>query len=175
MLFHETKLPGVFELHISLLSDNRGFFARTWCQDEFKENGLDAHLVQCSISFNRRRGTLRGVHYQAEPFSETKIVRCTAGAIFDVALDLRKDSPTYKQWFGTVLSAENRLSLYVPKGCAHGFLTLADDTEVLYQMSESYHPESALGVRWDDPCFQIEWPGKVEVISERDRDLPDFE
>jgi dTDP-4-dehydrorhamnose 3,5-epimerase len=175
VLFRETRLPGVFEISLALLSDERGFFARTWCKNEFEEHGLDACLVQCSISFNRHRGTLRGVHYQAEPFPEAKIVRCTAGAIFDIALDLRKSSPTYKQWFGTVLSAENRVSLYVPKGCAHGFLTLTDDTEVLYQMSEFFHPESACGVRWDDPAFQIEWPGEVKVISERDRTLPDFE
>lgn len=175
MLFRETRLPGVFEIGMTLLPDERGFFARTWCQNEFKEHGLESNLVQCSISFNRHRGTLRGVHYQAEPFGEAKIVRCTAGSIFDVALDLRKDSPTYKQWFGTVLSAENRLSLYVPKGCAHGFLSLTDNAEVLYQMSEFFHPESAHGVRWNDPAFQIEWPGKVEVISERDRTLPDFE
>lgn len=175
MLFRETKLPGVFEIGLELLHDERGFFARTWCQNEFKEHGLESKLVQCSISFNRHRGTMRGVHYQAEPFAESKIVRCTAGAIFDVALDLRKGSPTYKQWFGIELSAENRKTLYVPKGCAHGFLSLTDNAEVLYQMSEFFHPESARGVRWNDPAFQIEWPGKVEVISERDRSLPDFE
>jgi dTDP-4-dehydrorhamnose 3,5-epimerase len=175
VLFRETKLPGVFEIGLELLHDERGFFARTWCQNEFKEHGLESKLVQCSISFNRHRGTMRGVHYQAEPFAESKIVRCTAGAIFDVALDLRKGSPTYKQWFGIELSAENRKTLYVPKGCAHGFLSLTDNAEVLYQMSEFFHPESARGVRWNDPAFQIEWPGKVEVISERDRSLPDFE
>ncbi len=175
VIFNPTKLPSVFEVHLTLLSDERGFFARTWCQQEFKDHNLAEGLVQCSISFNHRRGTLRGVHYQAEPFAETKLVRCTSGAIFDVALDLRESSPTYKQWFGTVLSAENRVSLYVPKGCAHGFLTLTDNTEVLYQMSESFHPESARGVRWNDPAFKIDWPGKVEIISDRDRNLPDFE
>ena len=175
MIFHETKLPGVLEIDMALLSDDRGFFARSWCKQEFAEHKLASDLVQCSISFNAKRGTLRGLHYQAEPYWETKLVRCTAGAIFDVALDLREKSPTYRQWFGTVLSAENHHSLYIPKGCAHGFLTLTDGSEVLYQMSEAYCPEVARGVRWDDPAFSIEWPGKVEVISERDRSLPDFQ
>lgn len=175
MIVNPTKLGGVFEIHMVPMADERGFFARTWCQREFKEHNLDSNLVQCSISFNRLRGTLRGMHYQAEPFGETKLVRCTFGSIFDVALDLRKDSPTYKQWFGTVLSQENRISLYIPKGCAHGFLTLSDDTEVLYQMSEFYHPESAHGVRWNDSEFQISWPGEVKMISDRDRQLPDFQ
>lgn len=174
VLFNPTKLDGVVEVHTEPICDERGFFSRTWCQEEFTDHNLVARVVQCSISFNSRRGTLRGMHYQTEPFEEAKLVRCTAGAVFDVALDLRRDSKTYKQWFGTILSAENRIALYVPKGCAHGFLTLKDNTEVFYQISEFYHPESARGVRWNDSAFQIEWPAEVEVISVRDRDLPDF-
>ena len=175
MIFHETKLPGVFEVHLELNSDERGFFARSWCQKEFRDHGLSGDLVQCSISNNRRRGTLRGVHYQAAPFMETKVVRCISGAIYDVVLDLRRESPTFKQWYAMVLSAENRHSLYIPEGCAHGFLTLKDESEVLYQMSEFYQPDAGRGVRWNDPAFQIVWPEKVEVISERDRTYPDFE
>lgn len=175
MTFRQTKLPGVFEIEMQLNSDDRGFFARSWCQKEFKDHGLNGNLVQCSVSLNLRKGTLRGVHYQEAPFAETKVVRCTAGAIYDVVLDLRERSPTFKQWFTKELSAENRLSLYIPAGCAHGFLTLTDESEVLYQMSEFYHPEAGRGVRWNDPAFRIAWPGKVEVISERDRNYPDFE
>ena len=175
MTFRQTKLPGVFEIEMQLNSDDRGFFARSWCQKEFKDHGLNGNLVQCSVSLNLRKGTLRGVHYQEAPFAETKVVRCTAGAIYNVVLDLRERSPTFKQWFTKELSAENRLSLYIPAGCAHGFLTLTDESEVLYQMSEFYHPEAGRGVRWNDPAFRIAWPGKVEVISERDRNYPDFE
>ena len=175
MTFHKTKLPGVFEIKLELNSDERGFFARSWCQKEFLDHGLNSNLVQCSVSLNSRKGTLRGMHYQAAPFAETKVVRCTAGAIYDVVLHLRGPSSTFKQWFGTVLSAENRHSLYIPEGCAHGFLTLTDESEVLYQMSEFYHPEAGHGVRWNDPAFQIAWPEKVEVLSQRDRNYPDFE
>jgi dTDP-4-dehydrorhamnose 3,5-epimerase len=175
MKFQETKLPGVFEVHVEIVADARGFFARSWCRKEFLDRGLNSNLVQCSISLNFRRGTLRGMHYQEPPFAETKVVRCTAGAIYDVVLDLREESPTFKQWFATVLSAENRHSLYIPEGCAHGFLTLTDESEVLYQMSEFYHPEVGHGVRWNDPAFQIAWPERVEVISERDQNYPDFE
>ncbi len=175
MIFQETKLAGVFEIYLEPNTDERGFFARTWCQGEFGDHGLNSKLVQCSVSLNSRRGTLRGVHYQWMPFVETKVVRCTSGAIYDVVLDLREQSPTFKQWFATVLSAENRHSVYVPEGCAHGFLTLTDGCEVLYQMSEFYHPETGRGVRWNDPAFQIVWPAEVVVISERDRTYPDFE
>jgi len=175
MKFHETNLPGVFEIHIEPATDERGFFARSWCQKEFEDHGLNSNLVQCSVSLNLQKGTLRGMHYQAAPFPEAKVVRCTAGAIYDVVLDLREQSPTFKQWFATVLSAENRHSLYIPEGCAHGFLTMTDDSEVLYQMSEFYHPEAGRGVRWNDPAFQIIWPEAVKVISERDRTYPDFE
>lgn len=175
MRFHETKLSGVFEIGLDTLADERGFFARSWCQREFGDNGLNSRLVQCNISLNTHRRTLRGLHYQAVPFAETKLVRCISGAIYDVALDLRRNSPTFGQWFGTVLSAENRHSLYIPEGCAHGFLTLTNDSEVFYQMSEFFHPEARRGVRWNDPAFQIAWPESVEVISERDRTYPDFE
>ena len=174
MIFHETKLPGVFEIRIEPRCDERGFFARTWCRDEFAAHDLAAELVQCSISFNTRRGTLRGMHYQAAPHVEDKLVRCTSGAAFDVVLDLRTDSPTYKAWTSVVLTAADRNMMYVPAGCAHGFLTLDDQTEVFYQMSEFYCQEAARGVRWDDPEFQIGWPAAVEVISERDRTYPDY-
>lgn len=175
MKFHETKLAGVFEIQIEPKPDERGFFARTWCREEFKHSGLASNLVQCSISFNARKGTLRGMHYQVAPFPETKVVRCTQGAIYDVVLDLRPHSPTFRDWIAVVLTADNRNMIYVPKDCAHGFLTLKDDTEVFYQMSEFFNAESARGVRWDDPAFRIAWPEKVEVISERDRTYSDFE
>jgi dTDP-4-dehydrorhamnose 3,5-epimerase len=174
MIFRETKLPGVLAIHIDPKIDERGFFARTWCQNEFAAEGLNTRLVQCSISYNARKATLRGLHYQAAPYEESKLVRCTRGAICDVVLDLRLPSPTFKNWISLVLTAENRHMVYIPEGCAHGFLTLRDDTEVFYQMSEFYNPESARGVRWDDPAFAIVWPEKVQVISERDRNYPNF-
>ena len=174
MTFRETKLSGVFEISLEPNQDERGFFARTWCEREFTDHGLNSNLAQCSISFNVKKGTLRGIHYQRVPYQECKLVRCTRGAIYDVALDLRRHSPTFKHWLAVVLSAENRGMLYIPGGCAHGLLTLTENTEVLYQISEFYHPESACGVRWDDPAFKIDWPGDVEVISERDRTYPDF-
>ena len=175
MTFRETKISGVFEVQIEPRNDERGFFARTWCQKEFRDQGLNSGLVQCSVSYNARKGTLRGMHYQAEPFPETKVVRCTRGAIYDVVLDLRPQSPTFKSWIAVVLTAENRDMVYVPEGCAHGFLTLEDRSEVFYQMSDFYSPESARGVRWNDPAFGISWPAEAEVISERDRTYPDFE
>jgi dTDP-4-dehydrorhamnose 3,5-epimerase len=174
MTFHETKIPGVFEIHIEPKRDDRGFFARVWCQKEFTDRGLDSHLVQCSVSYNTQKGTLRGMHYQVTPFQETKVVGCTRGAIYDVVLDLRPQSDTFRDWIGVALTAENRNMVYVPKGCAHGFLTLQDDTEVFYQISEFYDAESARGVRWDDPAFHIVWPQKVEVISQRDQSYPNF-
>ena len=175
MLFYETKLSGVFEIHIEPHADNRGFFARSWCQREFEAHGLNPKLVQCNISFNTRKGTLRGMHFQAMPYSEAKVVRCTRGAICDVVLDLRPSSPTYRDWIAVTLTAANRNMIYVPEGCAHGFLTIEDETEVLYQMSEFYNAESARGVRWDDPAFQILWPGEAKIISDRDRTYPNFE
>jgi dTDP-4-dehydrorhamnose 3,5-epimerase len=175
MTFHPTKLPGVCEIRIQPLTDERGFFARSWCRREFENRGLNPALAQCNISFNTCTGTLRGMHYQAPPYAEAKIVRCTHGAIYDVVVDLRRDSPTFKAWIGVALSARERNMLYVPEGCAHGFLTLEDRSEVFYQMSEFYHPEAARGVRWDDPAFQIAWPAAPQVISERDRTYPDFQ
>jgi dTDP-4-dehydrorhamnose 3,5-epimerase len=174
MTFHKTKISGVFEIHLERKPDERGFFARTWCQDEFESQGLNSKWVQSSISFNSRKGTLRGMHFQAAPHAETKVVRCTSGAIYDVVVDLRPHSPTFKDWIALTLTAENRDMIYIPEGCAHGFLTLRNDSEILYQMSEFYSAESARGVRWDDPAFQIAWPEDVAVISERDRTYPDF-
>ena len=174
MTFLETKISGVFEIRLELVHDDRGFFGRSWCQKEFASHGLNSRLVQCNISGNLRKGTLRGMHYQEAPFAEAKLVRCTRGSIFDVALDLRSDSPTYKQWTAAVFTARNYHMLVIPEGCAHGFLTLEDDCEVFYQMSEFYHPETARGVRWDDPAFGIAWPGSAEVISARDASYPDF-
>lgn len=175
MKFQSTKIPGVFEIHLEPHSDERGFFARAWCRKEFEDRGLSPALAQCSISVNTKKGTLRGMHYQAAPFQETKIVRCTQGSIYDVVLDLRPASATFKNWIAVVVTARERNMVYVPEGCAHGFLTLENDTEVFYQISEFYHPESARGVRWDDPAFRIHWPQNVEVISERDRAYPAFE
>jgi dTDP-4-dehydrorhamnose 3,5-epimerase len=175
MIFYKTRIEGVIEIHLEPNPDDRGFFARTWCQNEFEKQGLNSKLVQCSLSFNTKKGTLRGMHYQAPPHVEAKLVRCSRGAVYDVVIDLRPESPTYEQWVGLLLTADKRNMLYVPERCAHGFLTLADETEVFYQMSEFFSPESARGVRWNDPAFQIVWPGAVEVISERDRNYPDFE
>ncbi len=175
MIFVDTDLSGVFEIHIEPKADERGFFARTWCQNEFAERDLDPHFVQCSLSYNAKKGTLRGMHFQDAPQAETKLVRCSKGAIYDVVLDLRRDSETYRRWIGVALTADKRNALYIPKGCAHGFLTMEDDSEIFYQMSDFYHADSARGVRWDDPAFGIIWPGKVETISARDASYPDFE
>jgi dTDP-4-dehydrorhamnose 3,5-epimerase len=174
MIFRKTGISGAWVVEPERLEDERGFFARTWDPEEFAERGLNPKLAQCSLSYNRTGGTIRGLHYQAVPYEEAKLVRCTAGAIFDVAVDLRPDSSTFRDWFGVELSARNRLALYVPEGCAHGFLTLDDDSEVHYQISERYVPEAASGVRWNDPTFAIVWPGEVVMINERDRSYPDF-
>ncbi len=175
MIFIETKLPGVFEIHLEPMRDERGFFARSWCQHEFEQHGLKAVTVQCNIAFNEKKGTLRGVHHQAEPHPEGKLVRCTQGAIYDVVVDLRPKSPTFKQWIGVELTAANRHMLYVAEGCGHGLITLEDQTEVFYQMTDFYFPEFSRGVRWNDPAFQIKWPAQPVVMSERDRNYPDFE
>ncbi|HEY0376110.1 MAG TPA: dTDP-4-dehydrorhamnose 3,5-epimerase [Pyrinomonadaceae bacterium] len=168
MIFTETKLEGVFVIAPELIEDERGFFARLWTPEEFEERGLNPRLVQSNISYNHRRGTLRGMHFQVKPHEEAKLVRCTRGALYDVALDIRPDSPTYLQWEAVELTEENRLMFYVPEGFAHGYQTLSDDTEVFYQMSELYHPAAARGLRWDDPKLGINWPLPVSVISERD-------
>ncbi len=174
MIFIETALKGAFIIEPEKLEDERGFFARTWCQQEFATHGLNPRLVQCNISFNRRKGTLRGVHYQAKPYEEAKLVRCTRGAIYDVIIDLRLDSPTFKHWVAVKLTADNRQMLYVPEGYAHGFQTLEDCTEVLYQMSEFYTLAYSRGVRWNDPTFGIQWPLAERIISERDQSYPNF-
>lgn len=174
MIFRETGIPGAVTIDLEPKSDERGFFARTWCRQEFEQQGLNPNLAQCSISFNPRKHTLRGMHFQTEPHAETKLVRCTRGAIYDVVLDLRPDSPSFRRWSGVTLTDENRQALYVPAGCAHGLLTLEDNTEVLYQISEFYYPELSRGVRWDDPAFAIEWPAAPQHISERDQAYPDF-
>jgi dTDP-4-dehydrorhamnose 3,5-epimerase len=174
VIFTETALKGAFILALEKVKDERGFFARAWCQQEFAKHGLNPQLVQCNISFNRKRGTLRGMHYQAKPHEEVKLVRCTKGAIYDVIIDLRRNSSTFKQWAAFELTATNHWMLYVPEGCAHGFQTLEDRTEVFYQMSEFYAPAYSRGVRWDDPAFGIQWPLAERIISERDQSYPDF-
>jgi dTDP-4-dehydrorhamnose 3,5-epimerase len=170
----ETKLKGAFLIEPERLEDERGFFARTWCQRELAAHGLRATWVQSSISFNKSKATLRGMHYQAAPYEETKLVRCTAGAIYDVIVDLRPGSETHRQWLGVELTAANRRLLYIPQGVAHGFETLTDDAEVFYEISEFYRPESGRGVRWDDPVLGIEWPLKAAILSDRDRSYPDY-
>jgi dTDP-4-dehydrorhamnose 3,5-epimerase len=176
MRFVETPLNGAWVVDLDLLGDERGWFSRTFDAEEFAARGLNPAVVQCNASFNAHEGTLRGMHYQAEPHGESKLVRCVRGAIFDVAVDLRAGSPTLRRWHGVQLSAENRLAFYIPPGLAHGFQTLSDDAEVLYQMGHPYVPEAARGVRWDDPAFAIEWPdpGGERIVSERDRAFPDF-
>ena len=174
MIFAETRLQGAYVIEPELRQDERGFFARTWCQNEFAQKGLQTQWVQCNISFNKQRSTLRGLHYQTAPHEETKLVRCTMGAIYDVIVDLRLESPTFSQWLAVELTAENRLMLFIPKGFAHGFQTLTDASEVFYQMSAFYAPECARGVRWDDPAFEISWPAANPIMSERDRSFSDF-
>jgi len=170
MIFKETKLKGAYIIEIEPIGDERGFFARSFCAKEFEKYGLNSSIAQCNISYNQKKGTLRGMHYQVPPHEETKLVRCTMGAIYDVIIDLRPDSPTFKQWVATELLANNRRMLYIPEGVAHGFQTLEDHTEVFYQISEFYHPESARGIRWDDPNFSIPWPVSPLIISKRDLD-----
>jgi dTDP-4-dehydrorhamnose 3,5-epimerase len=172
--FSETTLKGAFVIEPERIEDERGFFARTFCRREFEARGLNPDLVQCSISFNRQRATLRGMHYQSAPHAEAKLVRCTRGAIYDVIIDLRPQSPTFRRWVAVDISAENHLMVYVPEGFAHGFQTLQDETEVSYYISEFYSPERARGVRWNDPAFAIGWPIADPVISVRDQNHPEF-
>jgi dTDP-4-dehydrorhamnose 3,5-epimerase len=174
MTFTETDLAGVFAVNLQTHADERGFFARIWCPQEFTARGLNPNLAQVSMSFNAKAGTIRGMHYQAEPYAEAKLVRVTAGAVWDVALDLRPHSPTYLRWFGIELSAENRRMLYIPEGCAHGFQTLADNTEVTYHISVEYQPAAGRGVHWNDPAFAIRWPRPVTIVGERDAQWPLF-
>jgi dTDP-4-dehydrorhamnose 3,5-epimerase len=174
MHFTSTKLKGAYVIEPERLEDDRGFFARTWCQKEFADYGLDPILVQCNVSFNKRKGTLRGMHFQLPPSAEAKLVRCTKGAIYDVIVDLQQKSETFLQWISVELTADNRKALYVPKGFAHGFQTLEDDSEVFYQMSEFYAPECATGFRWNDPQFKIVWPEEISIISKRDEEYEDY-
>ena len=174
MIFTETKLKDAYIIDINKLEDQRGFFARGWCQREFEEHGLIPTVVQANISYNKKKGTIRGMHYQVSPYEETKLVRCTRGALYDVIIDLRPDSPTYKQWLGVELTAENYKTLYVPKGFAHGFITLVDNTEAYYQVSQFYTPGAEQGIRYDDPAFGIEWPVEVQVISDKDKNWNNY-
>ena len=175
MKYIDTKLSGIVIIEPERLEDTRGFFARTWDEKEAMDRGLKLTTVQCNISFNTRTGTLRGMHYQEKPHEEAKIVRCTRGALYDVALDIRRDSPTYRQWVAVELTADNHRSLYIPEGFAHGFQTLENNTEAFYQMGEYFHPKSARSVRFDDPAFAIEWPKVSErIMSEKDASYPDW-
>jgi dTDP-4-dehydrorhamnose 3,5-epimerase len=174
MIFLETALKGSFIIEPERLEDERGFFARTWCAKEFEVHNLNTRMLQCNISFNKKKGTLRGMHYQATPHEEAKLVRCTLGTIYDVIVDLRPTSSTFTRYIAVVLSAQNRRMLYIPEGFAHGFQTLEDHTEVFYQMSEMYVQKSVRGVRWNDPVFGIQWPSDERIISDRDQHFPDF-
>jgi dTDP-4-dehydrorhamnose 3,5-epimerase len=174
VILQATSIPGVFIIELECHRDERGFFARTWCPREFEAHGLNPRLAQCSVSFNAKKGTLRGLHYQAAPHEEAKLVRCTRGAIFDVAVDLRPSSPAFHKWVAVELTADNRRMFYIPEGCAHGFQTLEENSEVFYQISQFHHPGSAHGVRWNDPAFKIDWPCEVVTISRRDRSYADF-
>tara|TARA_B100000686_G_C16772954_1_gene966443 strand:+ start:1116 stop:1643 length:528 start_codon:yes stop_codon:yes gene_type:complete len=173
--FTETKLSGAFIIEPERLQDDRGFFARSWCEKELAGHNLDTDLAQCNISFNKAKGTLRGMHYQIKPFEEAKIVRCTRGSIYDVIIDLRPDSPTLKHWTAVELNEENRNMLYVPKGFAHGFQTLADNTEIFYQISALYSPRHARGIKWNDPAFNIEWPIDTLTISDKDKSYSNYQ
>jgi dTDP-4-dehydrorhamnose 3,5-epimerase len=174
MRFTELALTGAFLIDLERLEDDRGFFARSFCRHEFERRGMNPNVVQCNVSFNRRRGTLRGMHYQVAPRAEAKLVRCVRGALYDVIIDLRPESTHYCEWLPVHLSAADYRMLYVPEGFAHGFQTLEPDTEVFYQMSECFVPECGGGIRWDDPAFKIEWPLQDVIVSERDRRFPDF-
>jgi dTDP-4-dehydrorhamnose 3,5-epimerase len=173
MIVKDTDIESLKIIDIEPISDNRGFFARSFCRDEFRKNNLQYEIVQCNISQNIHKGTLRGLHYQLPPHEEVKMIRCVQGTIFDVIIDLRKDSATYLQWRGFELRADNHRMLYVPKGCAHGYLTLEDYTTVSYMVTASYHPECERAVRWNDPIINIKWPGPATIISEKDSNHPD--
>lgn len=174
MVFTETKIKNVFIIEPDKRHDERGFFARMWCQKEFSHRGLCDRTVQVNVSFNKKKGTLRGMHYQKAPYAEVKLVRCTAGAIYDVVVDLRPESATYKQWVGVELTSSNLRCLYVPENFAHGYQTLEDNSEVIYQVSEFYAPQAEAGARYNDPAFAIEWPMEITMISEKDASWPDY-
>lgn len=174
MIFTETKLKGAYIIELNKIEDERGFFGRSWCKKEFTEHNLNGNVVQTNTSFNKRKGTLRGLHFQRKPFAETKLVKCTKGAIFDVIVDLRSESPTFKQWLGVEITAENYKMLYIPERFAHGFITLKDNSEVNYLISEFYNPGVEGAIRWDDPEINIQWPIAMEEMSDRDRKHADF-
>ena len=174
MQFRPLKIAGAFAIELDRIEDSRGFFARSYCEKEFAEHGLPPFSAQCNVSWNRLRGTLRGLHFQLEPHPEAKLVRCTRGAVYDVIVDLRPDSPTRLRWQAVEINDDNRTTLYIPHGCAHGFQTLRGDTEVLYQMSEFYYPELSGGVRWNDPALAVEWPIQPPIVSGRDQSYPDL-
>jgi dTDP-4-dehydrorhamnose 3,5-epimerase len=175
MIFTETKIKGVYVIEPELLADDRGFFARSFCKEEFRDHGLETNIVQCNISYNKKKGILRGIHYQVPPFEEARIVSCTIGSIYDVVVDLRRDSPTYCQWVATELREKNFKMIYIPRGCAHGFQTLEDYSMVYYQMNEYFHPECARGLRWDDLAIGIIWPIPAMTMSEKDKNYQDFD
>jgi dTDP-4-dehydrorhamnose 3,5-epimerase len=174
MIFTETKLKGAFIVDIKKIVDERGFFARASCQNEFGLQGLDHHFVQSNVGYSKRRGTLKGMHFQKTPYQEVKYVSCTRGAVYDVMIDLRPESPTHKEWLGMELTEDNHRMLYIPEGFAHGYLTLMDDSEIYYMTTQFYMPEYATGVRFNDPAFGIQWPNSIEVISDNDASWPDF-
>ncbi|MCB0209510.1 MAG: dTDP-4-dehydrorhamnose 3,5-epimerase [Anaerolineae bacterium] len=174
MIFTETSLKDAYIIDIQKFEDQRGFFARGWCQNEFEAHGLVPQVVQANISYNHHKGTLRGLHYQKAPYAETKLVRCVKGALYDVIIDLRPNSPTFKQWLGVELTADNYRMLYVPEGFAHGFQTLVDHTEAYYMVSQFYTPQAEGGLRYNDPSFAIDWPLDIEVISDKDSSWPDY-
>jgi len=175
MKFTETKLKGAYIVEIDRIGDERGFFGRQWCQNEMGKIGLKTNIAQVNTSLNKEKGTLRGLHFQKSPYQETKLIRCIRGKIFDVIVDLRPDSATFKQWFGLELSQDNYKMLYAPDNFAHGFITLENNSEILYLVSQFYHPEAEAGLRWNDPQFSIQWPGEVQVISEKDKNRTDFD
>lgn len=174
MIFQETELKGAYIVELEPAKDERGYFARTYCQNEFRQNGLELTIVQCDVSYNKRKGTLRGMHYQLAPHEEVKLVSCIRGAIYDVIVDLREQSSTYGRWTAAELTENNCKMFYVPHGFAHGFQTLANNTMVCYLMSEYYYPECARGVRWNDSVFGIKWPVKIAIMADKDRQFPDF-
>ena len=174
MKFTETRIQGAYVIDVDRIGDSRGYFGRLWCEKEFREQGLVSHIKQSNIGFSPQAGTLRGLHYQKSPHQEVKIVRCTRGSVFDVVLDIRPESPTFRKWYGIELNPGNASMLYVPEGCATGYLTLEDNSEIYYHTSEFYAPDAARGVRYDDSLFNIQWPGKIAVLSENDRNWPGF-
>ena len=175
MIFKKTAVRDAYIVEFEKISDDRGFFARAWCKNEFEAHGLNTRLVQANVASNKKKGVIRGLHYQISPYEESKLIRCTKGAVYDVIIDLREDSPTNKQWIGVELSDENYRMLYVPEGFAHGYQTLQDNTEVTYQVSQFYTPNSERGIRWDDPTFNITWPDtEKRIITEKDQSWPDY-